>query len=230
MTHTQDPHLNTAAELINDLIPPLQGKDSIRKALGWMDGFRLTQLPVVENHLYKGMVTEDLLFEMNNPEAPISEVETEFADIFVSEHQHFFEVLKVASDHQLRIVPVLNAQKHFLGVITIRDTVAALARTYATQSKGSIFVLALDYVDYSLAHVSRLIEENNAKILSSYVDIHHNDPNKIKLTLKVNTDELTHILATLERFGYRIIAKFQETPQVELEQERLDLLFRYLDL
>lgn len=39
-----------AEELINQMIPPLKVSDSAEKAKKWMEEFRLTQLPVVENN------------------------------------------------------------------------------------------------------------------------------------------------------------------------------------
>ncbi|MCC5945800.1 MAG: CBS domain-containing protein [Bernardetiaceae bacterium] len=220
----------TAQELINDLIPPLKSGDTVSKALGWMDGFRLSQLAWVENNRYMGIVTEDMLFELQDPQAKISSVEPELADVFVYGNQHFFDVFKVADAAGLRIVAVLNEQNEFEGVISVKDTISVLAKTFATQSPGGILVLSMDYYDYSLTHISRLIEENDAKILSAHVENDPYNPKKIKLTLKLNIIDLTRVLATLERFDYRVIAKFDDAPTFNLEQERLDLLFKYLDL
>jgi hypothetical protein len=56
------------------------------------------------------------------------------------------------------------------------------------------------------------------------------DLHDIKLTLKINTTDLRHIIATLERFQYRITAQFQEAGEVKSDQDRLDMLLKYLDL
>ena len=84
--------------------------------------------------------------------------------------------------------------------------------------------------DYSLTEISRLIETENAKILSSTVKEDELDPLKIKLTIKINKTELAHIVATLERFGYKIIARYQESDQDNNEQERLNQLLKFLDI
>ena len=219
-----------AADLINEMIPPLKRNDSVRKALNWMDAFRITQLPIVEDNVYKGIITEDMLYEINNPEATIDSIEPFHADVFVSEEQHFYDVMRLATDHNLRIIAVVDLNSLFVGVITVRDTLAAFARTFASQSAGAIIVMSMNYRDYSLSHISRLIEENNTKILSSYVDSDPYDHNLIKLTLKLDKTELTSILATLERFEYRVIAKFQENPDADIQKERLDMFFRYFDI
>ena len=84
--------------------------------------------------------------------------------------------------------------------------------------------------DYSLAEIARLVESNNAKILSSSLKEDELDISKIKLTVKINQTDITHVIATLERFGYKVIAKYQETGQMEDQKERLDILMKYLDI
>ncbi len=229
-TYNTTSSVMVAADLINEMIPPLKSNDSVKKALNWMDAFRITQLPIVENNAYKGIITEDMLYEINNPDASIATIEPLYEDVFVGEDQHFYDVMRLATDHNLRIIAVVDATNLFVGVITIRDTLAAFARTFANQSAGAIIVMSMNYRDYSLSHISRLIEENNTKILSSYVDTDPYDTSLIKLTLKLDKTELTPILATLERFEYRVIAKFQENPDADIQKERLDMFFRYFDI
>jgi acetoin utilization protein AcuB len=95
---------------------------------------------------------------------------------------------------------------------------------------GAILVLSMKYVDYSLSEISRLIEENHAKILSSIIKEDPLDPGKIRLTLKINQVDMSRIVATLERFNYKVIGRYQETKPVENERERIDMLLRYLDI
>jgi hypothetical protein len=42
--------------------------------------------------------------------------------------------------------------------------------------------------------------------------------------------DLSRIVATLERFGYKVIGRYQEAKPVENEKERIDMLLRYLDI
>ena len=68
--------------------------------------------------------------------------------------------------------------------------------------QGSILVLTMEERDYSLSQISRYVEENNAKILSAHVIADEHDPYRIRLTLRLNTDNLARIKATLERFSH----------------------------
>ena len=91
-------------------------------------------------------------------------------------------------------------------------------------------MLSMDLIDYSLAEICRYIEENNAKVLGSTLVEDPMDKGKIKLTLKINQDDLSRIVATLERFGYRVIARYRETKREDEGKERIDLLMRYLNI
>ena len=219
-----------ARELINHMIPPLKKSDPARKATAWMEELRINQLPVIENGIYCGLISEELILEDNDNSKEVSEFDLQGKSCKVNENQHFYDVLKIVSDQGVQLVAVLDDEKTFLGVISIKDTVTAFAQSAAVQSPGGIIILSLKQIDYSLAEISRLVESNDAKILSSIVNNDIFDANMIKLTLKVNKTDLSSIIATFERFEYKIIAKFEESKMESSDKERLDILFKYLDI
>ena len=219
-----------AIEIINQMIPPLKMTDPASKAIKWMEELRTIQLPVLKNGYYKGLISENIILEENNLDKSIEEFTLEGEKCFVYFHQHIYDVIKIASDNHAKIIAVLDEDNQYHGVINIEDTIAAFAQTAAVQSAGGIIVLSLNQIDYSLTEVSRLIEAENAKILSTWITDDVLDPSKIKLTIKTNKTDLSHITATLERFGYKIIARFHETKHTATEQERLDILMKYLEM
>ena len=107
---------------------------------------------------------------------------------------------------------------------------ASFAQSASVQMPGGILVLSMDLMDYSLAEISRYVEENNAKIISSTMVEDSLDKGKIKLTLKINQLDLSRIVATLERFGYRVIGRYQEDARDDDSKERLDMLMKYLNM
>ncbi|MBL7855045.1 MAG: CBS domain-containing protein [Cyclobacteriaceae bacterium] len=212
------------------MIPPLKVTDDAHKAVVWIEEFRCNHLPVVENGKLLGFISEEAILESNEIDKRLGDFRLEGEDCFVSLDSHFYDILKVAGDNKLGIVAVLDEDNHYAGVITVQDVMTSFAQSAAVQMPGSILVLSMDLIDYSLAEICRYIEENNAKVLSSTLVEDPMDKGKIKLTLKINQDDLSRIVATLERFGYRVIARYRETKREDEGKERIDLLMRYLNI
>lgn len=220
----------TAKDLINDMIPPLKPSDKASKALVWMEELRLKELPVVDQGAFLGFVTEDILLDSEDDSAPIRKFPLTGNKCLVYANQHFYDAVKQSTDYGLESTVVLDSDQQYLGVITLTDSLAFFSQSATIQSPGGIIVLSIDNKDYSLSEISRLIESDNAKVLGSSISIDKKDPNRYRLTLKLNKEELSRIIATLERFGYKVIAHFQEVVQESNEKERLDMLMRYLNI
>jgi len=219
-----------AEELINQMIPPLKVTDDAHKAIVWMEEFRCTYLPVVDDGQLQGFISEEIIMESNDIEKSVGSFTLVGSGCTVSMESHFFDILRVAGEHKLNMVAVLNEHGKYAGIITVQDVMASFAQTASVQMPGGILVLSMDLIDYSLAEISRYVEENNAKVISSTMVEDGIDPGKIKVTLKINQLDLSRIVATLERFGYRVIGRYQEATRDDDSKERLDMLMKYLNM
>jgi CBS domain-containing protein len=219
-----------AEELINHMIPPLKVTDDAHKAIVWMEEFRCVHLPVVDGGLMLGFISEEIILESNEIDRQLADFDLVGKDCVVGLDSHFYDILRVAGEHKLQIVAVVNESRQYVGVITVQDMMISFAQTAAVQMPGGILVISLDLIDYSLAEISRYVEENNAKIISSTMVEDALDKGKIKLTLKINKDDMSRIVATLERFGYRVIGRYHENRKEDDSKDRLDLLMKYLNI
>jgi CBS domain-containing protein len=212
------------------MIPPLKGSDDAHKAIVWMEEFRCNFMPVVDDGKLLGFISEEIILETNDIEKLVKDFDLAGRNCYVHLDTHFYDILKVASDNKLQMVAVLDQDQNYCGVITVQDTLTSFAQTAAVQLPGGILILSMNHIDYSLAEISRLIEENHAKILSSIVKEDPLDPGKIRLTLKINQIDLSRVVATLERFSYKVIGRYQESKPASDDKERIDMLLRYLDI
>ena len=219
-----------AEDLINHMLPPLKGTDDAHKAIVWMEEFRCAYMPVVDEEKLLGFISEEIILETNDIEKQVKDFDLVGQNCYVHLDTHFYDILKIAANNKLQMVAVLNQDQTYCGVITIQDTLTSFAQTAAVQLPGGILVLSMNHTDYSLAEISRLIEENHAKILSSIVKEDPLDTVKLRLTLKINQMDLSRIVATLERFGYKVIVRYHETKPIGDDRERIDMLLRYLDI
>ncbi len=219
-----------AEELINEMIPALSMKDKAEKAILWMGELRTNFLPVIEKGMFKGFVSEDAIFENNDLEKGIGDIKLIAENCYVHQKRHYYDLIRLIKEYHIDLVAVVDDDLNYLGVVTIEDIINAMSESSAIQTPGAIIILSINKIDYSLAEITRLIEENNAKILSSYVKTDPSDSNKLLLTLKINILESNRVIATLERFGYNIVAQFLETEDAKSHQDRLNLLLKLIDI
>ena len=219
-----------ATSVINPMIPALKPTDTVSMALDWMDEFRVKQLVVVDAGSYKGIVSEDILFDFTDSSQPLSKIIIQHEDIFALEDQHTYELLRLVNEFGLAVIPVLHDDRTFAGTIIAADLVERFVNDLGIQEKGAVLVLKIAERDYSLSEISRLVESNGTKILSSYYSSGDSmrPVSDARLTLKLNRTHITPVIATLERFGYDIEEAHANDPIESVDQERLDMLLRYL--
>lgn len=219
-----------AYEFINNLIPPLKLTDRVGKALAWMEEIRTDVLPVVHEGHFMGLVTDEMIYEINDPNLTIQEIALISTGGFVQMDRHIYEVLRVSSEHHSNMVAVLDKDQIYQGVVTVEDAITAFTDSISIQSQGGVLILSMFMTDYSLYDIARIVESENAKVLSSFISSDPLDDSKIKVTLKLDQTELRHIKATMERFGYKVIDHYQEEIGLSSEQDRLGNLLRFLDI
>jgi CBS domain containing-hemolysin-like protein len=176
------------------------------------------------------MISEEMILESNDLDRKIADFRLVSENCYVHEEQHLFDIIRVAQEHGSELVAIIDKKGEFMGVSSHEDTIKAFANTLAVQGQGGILVLEMRYIDYSMAEISRLIESDDAKILGSFLSQDRKNPNDVFLTLKINKEDLKTVVATFERFGYRIVAKFHDNNNVSTERERLEHLLNFLNI
>jgi CBS domain-containing protein len=219
-----------ASELIDPMLPSLKPTDLVGQALDWMQEHRVGQLVLTDQGEYRGVISEELLMDVANDGQPLSDVMRLFEQTFVYEDQHLYEIIGLILQHRMEVVAVLTEEREFNGTISANELLKQFAQELGVQEAGAILILNMNERDYSLTEISRLVESNNVKIISSYFSsAAYGMPDRSRLTLKLNRRDITPVISTFERFGYRIEAAFANAPVESIDQERLDSLLRFLN-
>ena len=218
-----------AKDLISEIIPSLKTSDLGQTALNWMETFRISHLPIVNNQDFLGLISDADIYDMNKPEEPIGNHTLTLFKPYVDEEQHIFEVIGLASRLKLSIVPVLDSNNHFKGVITTSDLIRHIAGLSSMDQPGGIIVLELIDRDYSLSQIAQIIEGNNVKVLSMYITSPP-ESTKLEVTLKVNTSDLASVIRTFERYNYEVKTWVSNNDSMDrFYSERFDILMKYLN-
>ncbi|PZX17352.1 CBS domain-containing protein [Breznakibacter xylanolyticus] len=198
-----------AKDLYSDVIPSLKTSDTGLDALNWMEVFRVSHLPIVNNRVFLGLITDLDIYDLNKADEPLGNHTMSLMKPYVFYYQHIYEVVALAARLKLTVVPVLNEQMEYLGVISQSELLHRMADIIAAHTPGGIIELELGQRDYSLAEISRIVEDSDAKILSLYVK-ENQETNSLHLCIKLNRTDLRPVLHAFDRYGYKINASFSE--------------------
>jgi CBS domain-containing protein len=218
-----------AAELISNAIPPIHTSDTIQKVVDRMIEFRVRHLPIVNEEQFLGLLAEnDIIAETDNQTA-VGALGLSLVNPYVLEDQHIYDVIRLFYEQQLTVVPVLDVKKKYLGMISINAMNGYFAQLTSVSQPGGIIVLEINNKNNSLAHMSQIVESDNAQILSSYTRTFP-DSTKIEVTLKVNKQDISAIIATFLRYEYDVKATFNHSDNNDNSMDRYDSLMNYLNL
>ena len=219
-----------AQNLLSEVVPPLRLTDSGQKALNWMEIFRISHLPVVDGKRLVGLISDKIIYDLNIIEIPVGDYTDHLLSPHVHTNQHIYEVFSAISVLKLSAVPVLDLHHEYCGVITVFDLAQKFADLVAVQEPGGVIVLELNAIDYSLSQIAQIVEGNDAKILSFYVN-RVPDSNQITVTLKINVIDLSAIIQTFVRYDYNIKAVYMEDSMIQnLYDDRFDQLMKYMSI
>ena len=218
-----------AKDLIESAVIPLKTSDTGAMALQWMDEYKVSHLPIVNNEEFLGLIAESDIAACNSHEEPIGNCPLSLSNAYVNHKQHIYEVVKLISVLGLSLIPVIDEKKRYLGVITLPNLIHKFANISAINNPGGIVVLELNVNDYTMTEIADIVESNDAKILSSYVTSHP-DSTKLDVTLKINKMDLNGILQTFNRYNYNVKASFFESDMLDDLYDRYESLMKFLDI
>lgn len=218
----------TPSKNIDLSVPALKLSDGLHVALDLMDEFKLMHLPVVDKLKYLGYVSETLILDSNVN--TIGELVLAGEKTFTTDQESIYDTARKLSSYDITSIPVLSKDNKYLGVVTIQSIFKSLSEFAAVRSQGGVFSLIIKQHDYSLSEISRILEANGYKVLSLELRTVEEDPLKIEVVVKVNSLDLSTAYATLERHGYTIGLNFGENTRDEDNADRLDNLFKLLEL
>ncbi|MBS1935323.1 MAG: CBS domain-containing protein, partial [Bacteroidetes bacterium] len=176
-----------------------------------------------------GLVSEDDLLNIPDDQLPVSTLENNFSKIVAHATAYFIEAVQSVNEYNLSIVPVVDKDDEYLGAITANDLLKQLGRLSGVSDPGAIIVLEMDKVNFSFSEIIKLVETNDAQVtqLNTYSEA---ESGNFLVTLKINKFEIADIVATFQRYDYRVKYYFgEELYQNEL-RDNYDHLMNYLSI
>ena len=217
-----------ARDILSNIIMPLKPTDNGALALNWMEDFGVTHLPVIDKDVFLGLISGSDVYGLDDLDMPLGNFKLPFKRTYVRGDVHFFEVLRMSAAEKLTLIPVLDDQSRYIGSITQMEIIHAMAAYTSVIQPGGIIVLEIGTQQYALSEIARIVEANDAKVLSVSITSADNSQ-KLEVTVKVSVMDLSSIIQTFNRYDYIVKASFAEESQYDtLLSERYEALMKFL--
>ncbi|MEM9548340.1 MAG: CBS domain-containing protein [Bacteroidota bacterium] len=217
-----------AKDLISYELSPLRTSDTGEEVITMMSIYHVKHLPIVNDTQFLGLISEDDILS-HDLEEPIGSYSLGLARPFCYDTEHIFEVMSRMADGNLTVIPIVDHDDNFVGLIKMEDLVLYYAKSFSFSEPGSILVLSTSKPNYSLAEISRIVESENAAILSTFLTSTE-ESTEVQVTLKINKRDINSIIASFQRFDYEITASFSEYEYIDDMKDRYDALMSYLNV
>jgi CBS domain-containing protein len=217
-----------AAQLINTSFPSVHLLDKASFALQLMEDYDVQHLCVVTDDKFVGIVDKNALLDAHET-AVIASLQDDLVMASVHADAYFLSALQLLTLHDVSILPVLSTATDLLGVITAKHMLSVLTNYVGADTKGGIIVLEIEKRQYSFGEIVRLVETNDAYVTQLNTTT---DPvtGLMLVSIQLNRIEVSTIVATFQRYEYRVKYYFgEENYQNEL-QENYNHLLSYLNM
>jgi CBS domain-containing protein len=219
-----------AEKLISDSLTSVSSTEKGKRALNTMDVYRVSHIPVVNGSKYLGLVSDKLIYDLNLLELPIELQLDKLNTSHVHKDQHIFEVAILMYKLKLSVLPVLDSDHNYLGAITLYDLARRFAKLFSLEEIGGIIILEMNVNNYSLSEISRIVESNDIKILSCFLD-RKPGTHILDVILKLNNDELSPLIQAFMRYDYNVKAVYMDQSEIgDLYKDRFDQFMKFMNI
>ncbi len=218
--------MNLSELVIND-ITPIGIDQKISAVKQMFNNLTYSHIPVSNSEgEFIGCVSESDSHCFNSSET-IQDCEYAIELFSVDEKTNWLDVLEAFAQNAANIMPVLS-EGAYIGYYELNDIISLFDQTPFFYEAGAVLVVKKEPNDYSFSEISQIVESNNAKLLGAFLT--KLDTDYAEITLKINNTGLSDITQTFRRYGYEIVAGYEEDSYVQNLKERSEYLKKYLNI
>lgn len=215
-------------EILTKEIPSLKEEMTGTQAHALMEELKLKHLPVTKDNKYIYLLSEKDLFEMNDMQEKIGNI-SYFAPC-ISRRMPVTEILRIVSKNRLTYLPVVDETGELLGGVTLPLLTDRLNDICNSAPFGALIGIEVNPQDFVLSQIIHLIESNNARVLLVF-SYPEEETSRQLVVLKVDLEDATPVLRSLERFNYVVRFYYQKQGVWdETMKNRLNELIYYLEM
>jgi Mg/Co/Ni transporter MgtE len=189
--------------------------------------FPFSHLPVMNNDLLIGMISEDDIYSFEN-EKTLQDYNYALSSFLVYNDTHWLDVLEKFAQNETNFMPILDENNNYIGYYELADVLNIFSETPFLSEQGGELVVEKGLKDYSFSEVAQIVESNNGKLLGAFISEMNED--LVQITLKVSGESLNNMIQTFRRYSYNIVTGNEDDTFLKDLKERSDYLKKYLDI
>lgn len=213
--------------ILNDF-KALNLEEQVGDLLALMEELKCNHLPIVDEGKYLGLISEDDLLDVENPEDRLQSHLKVIKPYQIDPEQHLYEAVKTFGEGDLSILPVVDDQAHYLGYIAPNELMWDLGQQLGFVERGSVVVLRVAIRDYHISQIAQIVESEDALILG--LQLRSDSQDFIRVALKINQVDLSRIVKSFERYSYEIVELYHQSLFDDTAQDRYEGLMKYLNI
>lgn len=215
-------------EYILDDLELLTPDSLVKKAQQIFETLPITHLPIVKNGELLGSISERDIQTIEEKSSNLSAYSHLIDFFFTDESITLLKTIKLFSENETNIMPVLNDKKKYVGYYELHDVLELFCSNSSLFSDGVIIVIEKNKKDFSISEISQIVESNNATILGVYIS--NQTSETIQATVKINSQDINEVIQTFRRYNFNLISKHKDDFYLQDLKDRSDYLQKYLDM
>lgn len=209
----------------------LRKDQPITGAIEQMERLKVTVLPVVDTETGKlaGQVTLGQMADAGKHLKIVGEL-TLREPVKIFRKQHLFNAIQLMLKYELSLLPVVNSEWIYQGIIHKKDILESLTHMLNITEFGSVITIELSPDDFTLSEIVQIIETEGGKVLGITVEAPDAKTDNYEISIKLNLKDVSRIASSLRRHDYTIITEVEgDSARIDLET-RADELIKYLEV
>lgn len=177
-------------------------QDSVGDVLEYLNQEELSNAIFVENGLFLGVMSTDLLMGLE-PKKKLNSYAYLLKPDSILNDMHWFHAFELFSNLNTEVLAVVDQHQNYCGAYRYDDLSKGILSLSLIKQAGSIIVLSLDQHDANFGPIVELIERNQGKLLGMLVT--DQDENRIELTVKIAFQNRDMVIDALSRAAYQVL-------------------------
>ena len=218
-------------EVVSQIIRPLRAIDTAREALAAMAESGMEALPVVDQttRRFIGVVTRASAEQHHESGGSVLTIREE-KSIVTDPGQHVFDAVRLMEKHKLTILPVLDSDRSYVGVVDRRELNDRIITLMNFTEHGSLITIHFEERDFTLSKPVRIIEAEGGLILGLTVESPKARHPFYVVSIKLNLTDPGRIVASLKRHEYIVDQHSSDDEEDRRYEQRADELMHYLNI